>query len=76
LYEHAGRLCTRDEIAYAIYGTKTGAEISNSAIDQAVSRLRKKIEPDGGPLFIITIPGKGYRLNHARPAYSPTGGEP
>jgi len=76
LYEHAGRLCTRDEIAYAIYGTKTGAEISNSAIDQAVSRLRKKIEPDGGPLFIITIPGKGYRLDHARPAYSPTGGEP
>ena len=77
LYERAGQLCSRDEIAYGIYGTEAGADISAGAIDQAVSRLRKKIEPDQHePLFIITIPGKGYRLDHARPMYSSSGKEP
>jgi DNA-binding winged helix-turn-helix (wHTH) protein len=70
LYEHAGRLCTKDEIAYGIYGTEEGAEVSTGAIEQAVNRLRKKIEPGDEALFIITIPSKGYRLDHARPTYS------
>jgi len=77
LYEHAGRLCTKDEIAYDIYGTKAGAKVSGDAIDKAVSRLRKKIEPSDDPLFIVTIPGKGYRLDHARPSYTAaSGGKP
>jgi two-component system KDP operon response regulator KdpE len=30
-----------------------------------VRRLRKKIEPDpGAPLYILTVPGVGYRLAH------------
>lgn len=75
LYAHAGQLCTRDEIAYGIYGSAAGAEVSGGAIEQAVSRLRKKIEPGDEPLFIVTIPGKGYRLDHARTPYtSPSGG--
>ena len=69
LYDHAGRLCTKDELAYSIYGVETGAGVTDGAIDQTVSRLRKKVEwPDDEPLFIITVPGKGYRLDHARPA--------
>ncbi len=70
LYQHAGRLCSRDEIAYAVYGPQAGAEVSGGAIDQTVSRLRKKIEPGEEPLFIVTIPGKGYRLDHAMPPYA------
>ena len=66
LYQHAGELCSRDDIAYNIYGTESGAGVSDSAIDQAVSRLRKKIEPGDDPLFIVTVLGKGYRLDHAR----------
>jgi DNA-binding winged helix-turn-helix (wHTH) protein len=76
LYEHAGQLCTRDEIAYHVYGPKAAATISDNTVDQAVSRLRRKIEPNKRPLYIITIPGKGYRLDHARPAYSSTKEEP
>lgn len=72
LYERAGHLCTRDDVAYGIYGTEAGAKVSAGAIDQAVSRLRKKIEPGDESLFIITIPGKGYRLDHARPSYVTT----
>jgi len=76
LYTHAGQLCTRDQIAYAVYGPQAGAEVSGNAIDQAVSRLRKKVEPGDPPLFIVTIPGKGYRLDHARPMYASGGGNP
>lgn len=70
LYENAGRLCTKSEIAEKIYGPKAEADVSSDAIDQAVSRLRKKIEPSDEPLFVVTIPGKGYRLDHAKPSFS------
>jgi hypothetical protein len=70
LYEHAGQLCTVDDIAYGTRGTEAGAEVDANAITQAVRRLRKKIEPGDNSLFIINIPGKGYRLDHARPSYA------
>ena len=73
LYDHAGQLCAKDELAYSIYDVETKAGVSDGAIDQTVSRLRKKIEPGEEPLFIITIPGKGYRLDHARPTSFSTG---
>ena len=76
LYEHADQLCTRDEIVCDIYGTGAGVDVSAGAIDQIVRRLRKKIEPGDKPLFIVTVFGKGYRLDHARPTYSSTGREP
>ena len=73
LYDHAGQLCTKDGLADSIYyDVETKDGVSDGAIDQTVSRLRKKIEPGEEPLFIITIPGKGYRLDHARPtSFSP-----
>jgi hypothetical protein len=70
LYTHADRLCTKDEIAYGVYGTEAGADVSDEAVEKVVSRLRQKIEPEREPLFVVTIRGRGYRLDHATPSYT------
>jgi DNA-binding response OmpR family regulator len=57
---HAGHILTiRDSIAY-IWGPGGG---DRDMLRQLVRRLRVKIEPDPSqPIFIETIPGKGYGL--------------
>ena len=57
---HAGHILTiRDLIAY-IWGPGGG---DRDMLRQLVRRLRLKIEPDPSqPVFIETVPGKGYGL--------------
>ena len=39
------------------------ANLFDRAVDNQVSRLRRKIEPDTGqPQFILTVRGGGYRF--------------
>ena len=77
LYTHRDRVCTREELYYLAYlpacypdaagGDRdtTRAE-SRSVLDNAVSRLRKEVEPcPRHPIYIVTVRGKGYRLEHA-----------
>ncbi len=76
LYEHR-RICTRDELFNRAYfpARYPNAPLEdrreypveyNSTLDTAISRLRRKIEPDPkSPVYIITKPGKGYKLEHA-----------
>ncbi|HIJ84165.1 MAG: DNA-binding response regulator [Magnetococcales bacterium] len=56
-----GRVKSRDALIDAVsYGNEPP---SDRAIDVLVSRIRKKIETDPKkPLFVLTIPGHGYRL--------------
>jgi DNA-binding winged helix-turn-helix (wHTH) protein len=61
LYQKAGIVCTYDEIAEGVWGVGEG--VSPGAIYELVKRVRQKVEPDWqNPVHIITVPGKGYRL--------------
>jgi len=61
LYQKAGMVCTYDEIAVGVWGVGEG--VSPGAIYELVKRVRQKIEPDWKtPRYIVTVPGKGYRL--------------
>jgi hypothetical protein len=67
LYEKKGKVCTYQEITDKVWakhdpGYKGSAPPIDS-IQQAVRRLRVKIEPDSdNPRFILTVGGEGYRL--------------
>ena len=61
LYQQAGAICTYDQVAHAVWGVGEG--VSPGAIYELVKRVRQKIEPDWkNPHYIVTVPGKGYRL--------------
>jgi DNA-binding winged helix-turn-helix (wHTH) protein len=61
LYERCNEICTRDDIAIAVWSGVDG--VSDAAIDQMVTRVRKRIEPDPTqPRYILTVRGRGFRL--------------
>jgi hypothetical protein len=61
LYQRSGVVCSYDEIAEGVWGVGEG--VSPGAIYELVKRVRQKVEPDWrSPSYIITVPGKGYRL--------------
>lgn len=64
LWQHRGRLVTRDMIAEEVYDDAALPDaVSDQAIDRVVGRLRHKIEPDvKAPVYIVTVRGHGYRL--------------
>ena len=67
LYQNAGRAISKDELLRAIYGNANYPEVSEEALAQMISRLRKKIEPapkSGQTTYIITVPRFGYKLEN------------
>jgi len=80
LYNNVGRICSKSEYFYRVYQgldyePKSSADPKwesprrlNSLVDTHVSRLREDIEPDpppgGEPIFVITVKGKGLRLDN------------
>lgn len=62
LWRKAGAVCTKDEIAYAVWPELAG-NVSDPMIYELVKRVRRKVEPDWRhPRYIVTVPGEGYRL--------------
>ena len=61
LWKHANNTCTREDLLQAM--SSEDADFSVAALDITISRLRQKIElePDK-PRFILTVRGRGYRL--------------
>ena len=58
--EHADRALSRDELLNAAWGIDYQG--TTRTLDQHVSQLRHKIEPDPAkPRFILTVHGYGYR---------------
>jgi DNA-binding response OmpR family regulator len=60
LIERPFVLRSRQELLRAIWGDS--AYRDPRAIDVHVRRLREKLDPPGGPSFIFTVRGAGYRL--------------
>ena len=61
LARHAGRLVPRRQLLHDVWGPSYDDESSYLRVYMA--QIRKKLEPDPGrPLYFITEPGIGYRL--------------
>jgi len=65
LYQHRGRVVSKDELATNIWPEVEG-EVYDANIDRMVSRVRSRIEPDEreDPRFIVTIRGYGYQMKN------------
>lgn len=62
LYQNAGRLCSKQEIAEAVW-PEYQAQVYDYQIERLVKRLREKLEPDPhNPTLILTVRGRGYKL--------------
>ena len=60
LAEHAGDVVTRDDLLENVW---SGMVVGDEALSRAVSLLRRHLEDDPRqPIFIQTIPRRGYRL--------------
>jgi DNA-binding response OmpR family regulator len=68
LHDQAGHLCERRAIVeQALKDTYIGDDQEASRINTLIGRLRSKIEPDPDqPRYIVTVRGKGYRLDLGR----------
>lgn len=61
LNEH-DKLKSRDEISQAMWGKESYDKYSDWAIDQVMSKLRKKLKDFGADRFLVTVRGRGYKL--------------
>ena len=63
LLQHHARVVGRDELAEAVWGTRSMAE---NNLPVAMSALRKLLNSaESGLDMILTVPGQGYRLSEA-----------
>jgi DNA-binding response OmpR family regulator len=59
LFEHAGRVCPRQELGDAIWGHGCW---DPAMLYRPVRRVKEKLEPDPGRRrYLRTVPGFGYR---------------
>ncbi len=70
LHEKKGAIVTRDEIISYLYPDDNKNGISNEAIDQIVSRLRKSLGADRG--LLKTKPKVGYYLDNSKSSVQTT----
>jgi energy-coupling factor transporter ATP-binding protein EcfA2 len=66
LQAHAGTVCSKDDLARAIWPEEKvfGDGIRDDSLAQLVRRLREKIEADpSAPRLVVTAPGRGYKWN-------------
>ena len=62
LYEHRGKVCSKDEIGEAVW-SEYQSGVYDYQIENLVRRLRTKIENDPTtPQLLLTIRGLGYKL--------------
>lgn len=64
LMRDAGRVVQKRKLEYAL--SEFGDEMSSNAVELAISRLRKKLEPHDCGVSLETIRGVGYMLREAQ----------
>ncbi len=64
LIENPNKILGREEIISAVWGDmKTTEGVTDQALDQLISRLRKKIEDNpNSPTHLLTIKGRGFKF--------------
>ena len=61
-----GRVFTRTQLLERVYGFDT--DVLERTVDAHVMNLRRKLEPDPGqPRYVLTVHGRGYKLDPAGP---------
>lgn len=63
LVQRANRVVQRDTLIGEVFSSR--AEISDNALDTAVSRLRRRLAPFGAGISIHTLRGVGYMLTES-----------
>ena len=64
LVENQGRLITRDDLLNKIWG---GTNVQDQSLTEAISRIRKVLDPNTPDKYIERVSGQGYRFaGHAQ----------
>ncbi len=65
LWEHKGKIVTREEVIAAVWPDSDEAGITEQAIDALVRRLRDRLaEVDPEHEYLVTVRGHGFRLEN------------
>ena len=63
LYGRQGQIVDKYTIVENVWGEAYIDEVDDARIERLVSRLRKKLKPEGDtPPYLITVRGRGYKL--------------
>ncbi len=63
LHKHCGEVCSKDDIAFAVWPEYEDESVYDYQVENLVRRLRSKIEPDpSDPKLLVTMRGMGYKL--------------
>lgn len=62
LNKNKGKISSREDIINTTWGEKAEVGISDHALDQIISRLRKKLANSNSKIGIETLRGRGHRL--------------
>ncbi len=64
LIRHAGQVVSREDLMREVWGVRNAQK--TNVLPATIGRLRRKIEPDTtSPLYLVTVRGRGYRLELA-----------
>ncbi len=63
LLSDSEKLRSRDEIGEAMWGKRSYEKYSDWAIDQVMSKIRKKLKTFGAENTLVTVRGRGYKIN-------------
>jgi len=65
LYEHQGRVVSRNNLIHAVWGEENAVGVSEQALDALIRRLRDRLSSfDSEHSYIITVRGHGLRLEN------------
>ncbi len=67
LLRHQGRLVSREMLAREVWREPRRATPLDNVIDVQMTRLRKKVDTEGGPRLIHTVRGVGFVLRESEP---------
>jgi len=66
--KNPGKVLTRDDIGAVLWGESSYEKYSDWAIDQLMSKLRKKLKQIGLDVDISTLRGRGYKFSQNTPS--------
>ena len=67
MLRHQGHLVSREMLAREVWKELRRATPLDNVIDVQMARLRKKVDPEGGPRLIHTVRGVGFVLKDGEP---------